>query len=30
MVAFLIVSWIVLIYASYKVSLRVLDKAGKM
>jgi hypothetical protein len=30
MVAFLLVSWIALIYVSYKVSLRVLDKAGKM
>jgi hypothetical protein len=30
MVAFLLVSWIALIYVSYKVSLRVLDKAGKL
>jgi hypothetical protein len=30
MVAFLIVSWIALIYVSYKASLWALDKAGKM
>jgi hypothetical protein len=30
MVPFLLVSWVVLIYASYKISLRVLDKAGKL
>jgi hypothetical protein len=30
MVAFLIVSWMVVIYASYKLSVKALDKAGKL
>ncbi len=30
MVPFLIISWIGLIYLSYKVSCRVLEKAGKL
>ncbi len=30
MVAFLIISWIVLIYVSYKLSVRALEKAGKL
>jgi len=28
MIAFLLISWIVLIYASYKLSVKALDKAG--
>gem|GEM_PF-2755831 len=30
MVPFLIVSWVVLIIASYKLSVRALEKAGKL
>jgi hypothetical protein len=30
MVAFLIVSWMVVIYASYKLSVKALEKAGKL
>lgn len=30
MEAFLLISWVVLIIASYKVSVKVLDKAGKL
>ena len=30
MVAFLIISWVVVIYASYKLSVKALEKAGKL
>ena len=30
MVAFLIISWKVVIYASYKLSVKALEKAGKL
>lgn len=30
MIAFLIISWMVVIYASYKLSIKALEKAGKL
>lgn len=30
MIAFLLVTWIVLIFASYKLSVKALEKAGKL